>query len=72
MATINGRFVKILAVCGKPFQGEAVGVARGWRPDSDWMMVHLLDGSRQQVHYTDKIEVLPADYKPAETASVDQ
>lgn len=64
MATINGRYVKLESVGGKPVDGETIGVARGWKPESDWMMVHLLDGSRQQVHYTDKLEVLPADYKP--------
>lgn len=64
MASINGRYVRINTVDGKPMVGEAVGIARDWNQESDWMMVHLLDGSRQQVHYTDKIEILPADYKP--------
>lgn len=64
MATINGRYVRINSVSGQKLDGETVGIARGWKPESDWMMVHLLDGSYQQVHCTDKIEVLPADYRP--------
>lgn len=64
MATINGRYVKLL--CS---EGEPIGRVTGWREGSDWIMVTCLDGHREQIHYTDKIEILPATFTPAEINS---
>lgn len=57
MASINGRYVRINSLPDKP-----VGRVSGWKEESDWAMVTFADGSRQQVHFTDGIEVLPANY----------
>lgn len=54
MATINGRRIKLLKEDGQP-----IGTARGWHPESDWMKVITDDGITYMVHYTDKIEILP-------------
>ncbi len=59
MVSVNGRYVRINSLPDKP-----VGRISGWKPESDWAMVTLLDGSHQQVHFTDKVEVLPADFTP--------
>jgi hypothetical protein len=53
MATINGRRVKLLKEDGQP-----IGIARGWKPESDWMKVVTDDGVTYMVHCTDPIEIL--------------
>lgn len=53
MATINGRRIKLLKEDGQP-----IGTARGWKPESDWMKVVTDDGATYMVHCTDRIEVL--------------
>lgn len=35
MASINGRYVKIESVNGKPLDGENIGVALDWKEQSD-------------------------------------
>lgn len=59
MASINGRYVRINSHPDKP-----IGIVSNWKEESDWAMVTMLDGSRQQVHFTDGIDVLPANYQP--------
>lgn len=53
MATINGRRIKLLKEEGQP-----IGTARGWKPESDWMKVVTDDGVTYMVHYTDQIEII--------------
>lgn len=61
MASVNGRYVRINSLPEKP-----VGRISGWKEESDWAMVTLADGTRQQVHFTDQIEILPANYPNAD------
>jgi hypothetical protein len=53
MATINGRRVRLLKEEGQP-----IGIASGWKPESDWMKVVTDDGVTYMVHCTDKIEIV--------------
>lgn len=58
MTTINGRRVRLLK--------EGIeGIARGWKPESDWMKVVTDDGVSHMVHCTDPIEIIRDDaYSP--------
>jgi len=53
MTTINGRRIKLLKEDGQP-----IGTARGWKPESDWMKVVTDDGTSYMVHCSDPIEIL--------------